>query len=72
MEKDPFCNNDRDKRNRRVYTVLKGWLIKQGGKIKTWKTRLFTLNTQGEFAYFKTETVFFFQSSFLIFILFLF
>lgn len=47
----------KERKVQRSYIVLKGWLIKQGGTIKTFKTRLFTLNTAGELAYFKTDMV---------------
>lgn len=33
-----------------------GFLVKQGGKVKNWKKRLFVLNTEG-LSYYKTEQV---------------
>ena len=33
-----------------------GFLVKQGGKVKTWKKRLFVLDSDG-LSYFKTEQV---------------
>ncbi len=33
-----------------------GFLVKQGGKVKSWKRRLFVLNTDG-LSYYKTESV---------------
>ena len=33
-----------------------GFLVKQGGKVKSWKKRLFVLSTEG-LSYYKTEQV---------------
>ena len=33
-----------------------GFLVKQGGKVRNWKKRLFVLNTEG-LSYYKTEQV---------------
>ena len=39
-----------------AFVHKQGFLVKQGGKVKSWKRRLFVLSTEG-LAYFKTEQV---------------
>ena len=38
------------------YVHKQGFLVKQGGRVKSWKKRLFVLDSEG-LSYYKTETV---------------
>ena len=36
--------------------IKRGWLIKQGGRVKTWKRRYFVLDSAGHLTYYMSET----------------
>ena len=49
----PFSPSQEDSRS---IVHKQGFLVKQGGRVKSWRKRLFVLGSEG-LAYFKTETV---------------
>lgn len=38
-----------------MIVVKKGWLLKQGGWVRSWKRRLFALDSSGRLAYYCTQ-----------------